>query len=93
MTREEDKVLLTRMFAGLAYGVISVIIAYLQGPQYSSTITWSLSPIVYYLTIVYVVYKFRPRSRFVAYFKGLLTFYLAFLFSSIAIYDLIEHFL
>lgn len=91
MPGEEDRVLLTRLFAGLAYGIVSVIIAYLQGPQRSSTITWSLSPMVYYLTIVYVVYKYRPRSRFIAYFKGLLTFYLAFLFSSIAIYDLLEY--
>ncbi len=84
----EDKIVLNRFIVGLLYGVVVYAIYLLRGPLEASRIGWAASILVYYFTIPYIVYKYKPPSRFQVYFRGLATFYATWLLTSILLHEL-----
>jgi len=83
----EDRIWLTRLLTGVIYGFATYILVYFAGSFQASLITWSLSPIVYYITIIYVAVKYRPLKRMHLYLRGLLSFYTAWLATVFILYD------
>ncbi|ADV64516.1 hypothetical protein [Desulfurococcus mucosus] len=84
----EDKIWLSRLVTGIVYGVVTYILVLLMGPVEASAITWGLSPMVYYATVMYVAVKYRPVKRMHLYLRGLLSFYTAWLSTVFILYDL-----
>ncbi|AFL66039.1 hypothetical protein Desfe_0126 [Desulfurococcus amylolyticus DSM 16532] len=85
----EDSIWLIRLASGVVYGIITFILLYFMGPLQTSVVTWSLSPIVYYTTIIFVAVRYRPTKRIHLYLRGLLSFYTAWLSTVFILYDLI----
>lgn len=79
----EDKIVLFRFTIGVVYGVLVFVLSLFIDPLTLSPYIWGASVLVYYFTLIYVAYKYRPTSRFQLYIRGLATYYAAWLLVSI----------
>ncbi|MEM1628114.1 MAG: hypothetical protein QXP02_03675 [Desulfurococcaceae archaeon] len=86
----EDRIILTRLLTGLIYGVSVFVLTYFLPPIIVSSIAWSGSILVYYATILYVLFRYRPTKRFHLYLRGLMTFYATWLITSYILYDVFK---
>lgn len=84
----EDKIVLCRFIAGLVYGLIIYILLYYFHPLYLNPYAWAFSVIAYYFTVLYVLFKYAPGSRFQLYLRGLATFYGTWILLVIILYEL-----
>lgn len=84
----EDKILITRALLGGAHGVVTALLSMLFDVEFANRLSWSLVPVIYYLSIIYVDAKYKPNSRYLTYLKGLLTFLASWIFTAVIVYEL-----
>lgn len=84
----EDKILITRALLGGVHGVVTAVVSMLFDLEFANRLSWSLAPVVYYFSIIYVDAKYKPNSRYLTYLKGLLTFLASWIAIAVMIYEL-----
>jgi len=87
----EDKVVFTRLLAGIIYGFIAYIMYRLGFILLydNSTTIWFIAGAVYIATMVYVDKRFGVRTWFLLLLRGLLTYYLSWITVLLILYDLL----
>lgn len=87
----EDRIVLHRLVVGIFFGVAVFATSFFVSPITLSPLSWSTSVLVYYVTAIHVIAKYRPTSRFQIYIRGLATFYGAWLLTAIALYEVASY--
>ncbi|MEM4481781.1 MAG: hypothetical protein QXK88_00170 [Desulfurococcaceae archaeon] len=85
----EDRIVLFRLIVGVIFGLAVFILSFLVKPDTLSLGAFAGSILVYYLTTLYIVMKYRPSTRFQIYLRGLATFYSSWLLTAILLYELV----
>lgn len=83
----EDRIVLHRLVVGIFFGAAVFAASFFVSPAVLSPLAWSTSVLVYYVTVIHVLVKYRPTSRFQIYIRGLATFYGAWLLTAIILYE------
>lgn len=83
----EDRVVLIRFIVGFIYGFAIFTSSYVVNPANLTPFAWATSIIIYYFTALYVSLKYRLRSKFVIYIRGLATFYGTWLLTAILLHE------
>lgn len=83
----EDKIVLHRLVVGVFFGAAVFVASFFVSPAALSPLAWSASVLVYYVTVIHVIVKYRPNSRFQIYIRGLATFYGAWLLTAMVLYE------
>jgi hypothetical protein len=84
----EDRIVFLRFLTGLVYGVAVFTASRFVHPVRLTPYAWSASVMVYYFTVLYVLAKYRPTSRFHLYLRGLATFYATWILTVIVLFEL-----
>lgn len=84
----EDRIVLVRGIIGLVYGIAVFLASRFADHATLSIYAWSVSVLVYYMTIGYVAIRYKPTSKFQLYIRGLGTFYATWLLTSIILHEL-----
>lgn len=84
----EDRIVLTRFIAGLVYGLGVYIASIFIHPLPLSSYSWGLSVLAYYFTVLYILVKYTPKSRFQLYLRGLATYYGTWILTAIILHEL-----
>jgi len=84
----EDKIVFFRFLVGFIYGILVYIASLFTTPAKLTPIAWSISVMTYYITVIYVVIKYKPTSRFQIYLRGLGTFYATWILTVIILFEL-----
>jgi len=87
----EDRIVLHRLVVGIIFGAAVFAASFFVPPLTLSPLAWSTSVLVYYVTVVHIVVKYKPTSRFQTYLRGLATFYGAWLLTAIVLYEVAGH--
>lgn len=88
---KEDKIVLFRFTVGAVYGLVVLALSTIVDRVELSIYSWSVSVLIYYVTIAYIALKYKPDSRFQLYIRGLGTFYATWLLTSIVLYEVLVY--